>query len=103
MGAEVQTLEVDLSTPDGVDQLITRARSSGRPVEALFANAGQGLGKGFLDQDWNDILSVVNTNVTGTLRLLHEDRPRYARPRFGQDPDHRLDRRPDARDLSGRL
>ena len=25
---------------------------NGRPVDALLANAGRGLGKGFLDQDW---------------------------------------------------
>ena len=72
LGAEVQTLEVDLATREGVDKLVAQAKSSGRNVEALFANAGQGLGKGFLDQDWDDIMGVVNTNVTGTLRLLHE-------------------------------
>ena len=72
LGAEVQTLQVDLSTTEGVDKLVNQAKSSGRPIEALFANAGQGLGKGFLDQDWNDILGVVNTNITGTLRLLQQ-------------------------------
>jgi short-subunit dehydrogenase len=69
LGAKVETLLVDLSTDDGVDQLY--ARVQGRPVDALLANAGQGLGKGFLDQDWNDITGVIDTNIVGTLRLLH--------------------------------
>jgi short-subunit dehydrogenase len=53
-----------------VDQLI--AAIGGRPVAALLANAGRGLGKGFLDQDFPDIRRVVDTNVTGTLYLLHK-------------------------------
>jgi hypothetical protein len=30
----------------------SRAAAKGRPINALLANAGRGLGKGFLDQDW---------------------------------------------------
>ncbi len=48
------------------------AAGGGRPVDALAANAGQGLGKGFLDQDFGAITQVVNTNITGTLYLLHK-------------------------------
>ena len=40
-------VEADLATFDGVDQLYAAAK--GRPVEALLANAGHGLGHGFLD------------------------------------------------------
>jgi short-subunit dehydrogenase len=41
-------------------------------VDALLANAGRGLGKGFLDQDFDDVLRVVNTNVTGTIYLIQK-------------------------------
>jgi uncharacterized protein len=41
-----------------------------RPVELLLANAGHGLGKGFLDQAFEDVRSVIDTNITGTLYLL---------------------------------
>ncbi len=71
LGASVETLEVDLSTVEGVDELFAKAQAMGRPIDGLFANAGHGLGKGFLDQDWEDIMGVVNTNITGTLRLLY--------------------------------
>jgi short-subunit dehydrogenase len=40
-------------------------------VDALFANAGHGLGRGFLDQAFDEAMHVVNTNVSGTLYLLH--------------------------------
>jgi len=69
-GARVDAVQADLATIEGVDELI--AAIDGRPVEALLANAGRGLGKGFLDQDFHDIRRVVDTNVTGTLYLLHE-------------------------------
>jgi short-subunit dehydrogenase len=44
----------------------------GRQVDALLANAGRGLGKGFLDQDFDDVLRVVNTNITGTIYLIQK-------------------------------
>jgi short-subunit dehydrogenase len=67
-GARVEAVECDLSTVEGVDQLYTAI--GGRPVAALLANAGRGLGKGFLDQDFDDVLHVVNTNITGTIYLI---------------------------------
>ena len=50
LGAAVDAVEADLATMEGVDKLY--AAAARRPVEALLANAGRGLGKGFLDQDF---------------------------------------------------
>jgi hypothetical protein len=36
----------------------------------LLANAGRGLGRAFLDQDFEEIRRVIDTNVTGTVDLL---------------------------------
>jgi short-subunit dehydrogenase len=69
-GTRVDAVQADLATTEGVDQLLSAI--GGRPVAALLANAGRGLGKGFLDQNFPDIKHVVDTNVTGTLYLLHE-------------------------------
>lgn len=69
-GTRVEALEADLSTQEGVDQLYEAIR--GRPVDALLANAGRGLGKGFLDQNWDEVYRLINTNVTGTLYLIHK-------------------------------
>lgn len=69
IGAQVGALHVDLAEREGVDQVL--ALVGNRPVEALFANAGHGLGHAFLDQPFDEILHVINTNVSGTLYLLH--------------------------------
>ena len=70
LGAVTQAVEADLSTLDGVDKLC--AAIDGRPVAVLLANAGHGLGRGFLDQDFTKIRHVVDTNITGTIYLLHK-------------------------------
>jgi short-subunit dehydrogenase len=36
-----------------------------------MANAGRGLGRAFLDQDLNEALKVVHTNIDGTIRLIY--------------------------------
>ena len=70
LGADVDAVKADLATLEGVDEVYAAIR--GRPVDALLANAGRGLGKGFLDQDFDDVRHVIDTNVTGTLYLLHK-------------------------------
>ena len=70
LGAEVKALEVDLSTTDGVDELCRAAAD--RPVDALLTNAGHGLGRAFLDQDWDEARHVVDTNIVGTIYLIHK-------------------------------
>jgi len=67
-GANVLAVQVDLATQQGVDQLW--AAAAGRPIAALLANAGRGLGHGFLDQDFEQARRVVDTNITGTLYLI---------------------------------
>ena len=69
-GATIETVNADLSKTDGVDKLM--AKINGRPVDALLANAGRGLGHAFLDQDWKDVRYVIDTNVTGTVYLIQK-------------------------------
>jgi uncharacterized protein len=72
LGASVEAVQADLATTDGVDTLYEATKKVGRPVDVLMANAGRGLGRGFLDQDWDEIRDVIDTNVTGTTYLLHK-------------------------------
>ncbi len=69
-GASVEAVQADLATTEGVDRVL--AALHGRPVDALLANAGHGLGKAFLDQDFERARHVLDTNVTGTLRLIQQ-------------------------------
>jgi short-subunit dehydrogenase len=66
----VEAVNADLATIEGVNRL--HARINGRPVDALLANAGRGLGKAFLDQNFDAVRCVIDTNVTGTVYLIHE-------------------------------
>ena len=69
-GADVSAVETDLATLAGVDELCNAA--AGRRVDALLANAGHGLGKAFLDQDFSEVRHVIDTNVTGTIYLIQK-------------------------------
>ncbi len=68
--ANVEAVEADLSNEEGVDKLI--AAVGNRRVEHLIANAGRGLGNAFLDQDWAAARHVADTNIIGTIYLIHE-------------------------------
>ncbi|HJT29332.1 MAG TPA: SDR family NAD(P)-dependent oxidoreductase [Pyrinomonadaceae bacterium] len=69
-GVEVQAVQADLATREGVDKFYEAAQ--GRQVDALLANAGHGLGGSFLEQDFDDIKHVIDTNVTGTVYLIQK-------------------------------
>ena len=68
LGVDVQSIEADLSTEQGVNQLL--AAAGNRPVDVLVANAGHGLGHAFLDQPTEEWRHVIDTNITGTLLLI---------------------------------
>ena len=69
-GGRVETVTADLSGPEGVEQIVAKAKELG-PVDALAANAGIGLGHAFLDQDLDRVFQLINVNVTSTVHLIH--------------------------------
>jgi len=69
-GTNVVSVEADLATFEGNDQLL--AAANGRPIDVLVANAGRGLGRAFIDQDVPDWRRVIDTNITGTTYLLQK-------------------------------
>jgi short-subunit dehydrogenase len=70
LGAHIETAVVDLATRPGVDTLVRTVGE--RTVDALLANAGHGLGQAFLDQEFDEIEHVIDTNITGTIYLIHQ-------------------------------
>jgi short-subunit dehydrogenase len=66
----VERVEADLATPEGVEALLEAIGK--RPVAVLCANAGEGLGEGFLDQDFEGVQHMIDTNITGTLALVQQ-------------------------------
>jgi uncharacterized protein len=80
LGAQVQVVQCDLASTEGVLHLI--AAIGEREVDALMANAGHGLGGSFLAQDFDEVLHVINTNIVGTVHLIqHIARGMVARAR----------------------
>ncbi|MDB6157088.1 MAG: oxidoreductase [Gammaproteobacteria bacterium] len=69
LSISIEAVRVDLATPEGIRQAV---QELGRPADALLANAGHGLGKGFLDQSFDEVIHVIDANTTGTLALIHK-------------------------------
>ena len=66
-GATVQTVQVDLATREGVEQLYERIA---RPVDAAALNAGIGMGGAFAtDTDLEQELRIVDLNCRSTVHL----------------------------------
>lgn len=100
-GVDVQTVETDLATTEGVDELYEATNS--RPVDILMANAGHGLGHAFLEQHFEESASCYRYehnrhNLSGS-----QDRTRYAYSRQRKNSVYRFDRWIYAGHISGRL
>src|SRR4051794_12838129 len=70
-GRTVDTCRTDLATREGVEALVERVQSSGRPVDALCLNAGIGVNGSFVDVPLERHLEVIGLDVTGTVHLAH--------------------------------
>ena len=68
LGVEVQDVQADLATDQGVTQLLDAVAN--RPVDVLVANAGHGHGGAFAEQDPTRWRHTIDTNITGTLLLI---------------------------------
>ncbi|MBV9849936.1 MAG: SDR family NAD(P)-dependent oxidoreductase [Armatimonadetes bacterium] len=69
LGAQVETVAVDLAAPDGVHTLWSRITSGGRPIDAIAINAGVGVGGRFTETDGDEELNLINLNVVSTVHL----------------------------------
>jgi short-subunit dehydrogenase len=69
--SNVEELESDLSTEEGISTLYDAIQATGRSVDALAANAGIGAGESFFDEPRSAWSKVIETNITGTLDIVH--------------------------------
>lgn len=69
LGAQVETLAVNLADHDGVHQLYAKIQAAGRPVDAIAINAGVGVGGDFRETDLDEELNLINLNVVSTVHL----------------------------------
>lgn len=66
---QVTPVQVDLRQARGVEELYAAVRADGRPLAAAALNAGHGQGGAFIDTDLDDELSIIDLNITSTVRL----------------------------------
>ncbi len=69
LGVDVQTVQTDLATYEGVEQLYTAVTATGRALDAAALNAGVGKGGPFVETELEDELQVIQLNVTSTVHL----------------------------------
>jgi uncharacterized protein len=73
MGAQVEAVRADLTTPEGVETVHARIGATGRPVAALALNAGRGAGGRFVDgadaTALEDELAIIDLNCRSTVHL----------------------------------
>lgn len=68
---QVETVAADLSTFEGTQSLYDRVKSLGRPVDALAANAGVGVGGDFLrETDLREELRMIALNIDHVVHLV---------------------------------
>ena len=69
LGAQVEAVQADLATFDGVETLYKQVQATGRPVEAIAINAGVGVGGKFTETDLKEELNLIELNVVSSVHL----------------------------------
>jgi short-subunit dehydrogenase len=70
IGGSVEAVRVDLSKPEGVEELYEKMTANGRPVDALALNAGIGAGGDFArETSLSKELRLIDLNVRSTVHL----------------------------------
>ncbi len=70
LGAQVESVQVDLAKYEGVEKFYEAISSGGRPLDAVAINAGVGVGGDFARQtDLKAELNLIDLNVTSSVHL----------------------------------
>lgn len=69
-GATVTTQVADLRRREGIHALLDAVHALGRPLDALAANAGVGVGGRFTETDLDEELDLIQLNVASTVHLV---------------------------------
>lgn len=71
----VHPVRVDLATPNGFAAFHDPVLEGGRRLEVVASNAGVRKGGGFVDNDPDDELAIVDLKIPSTLRLANQVPP----------------------------
>ena len=68
-GTEIRSLQADLATFEGVEELYREIRSTGRPLDSIAMNAGVGVSGPFVERELQDHLRLIKLNVESPVHL----------------------------------
>lgn len=83
-GTDVECIEVDLATYNGVELLTKAIKSYNRPVDALAINAGVGVGGDFTETSLKEEISMINLNAISAVHLTKNLLPDMYENRSGR-------------------
>jgi short-subunit dehydrogenase len=83
-GAKAFPVQADLATYEGVEALVAEVERLGRPVDALFLNAGVGVNGPFLETSLEDELRLIQLNVISPVHLAKRLLPKMAQRGAGR-------------------
>jgi uncharacterized protein len=69
LGGNVEAVQADLATHEGVHVLLSAIKSRGQAIDAIAINAGVGVSGSFVETDLSEELNMVALNVTSTVHL----------------------------------
>ena len=76
LGAQVAIVEMDVRTSEDSQRLVDQAVESFGHLDAIVVNAGVGMYGGIMDQTDDEIRSMIDTNVAGTIWPIRAAVPR---------------------------
>src|SRR3954471_22259939 len=68
-GIQVQAVQADLASREGVEELWRSVETLGRPLDIACINAGIGVGGEFAETDLDAELNMVELNCVGLVQL----------------------------------
>ena len=69
IGTKVESLQIDLAKPGGVDELYNKIKSFDRPIDSIAINAGVGVSGAFADNDLEEEMNMIQLNIVSLVHL----------------------------------
>lgn len=83
LGDRVEVVEMDVRDPDGSHRLVSRSIDRFGRLDALVANAGIGAYGGIMDLSDDQLATMMDTNVAGTVWPIRAAVPTFLEQGFG--------------------
>lgn len=69
LGAQVDSVQANLATHQGVEELYRQIKAKNRPLDSVAINAGVGVGGEFTETSLEEELGLINLNVISAVHL----------------------------------